>query len=215
MNINLKLTIPLINEETMEERNVTVIGDTLLFPFYCLESDVSLLFTDVTVDHGAVRQIIFNNSIKVDNLSRKVTDLRLLSEDELNHLKRDFTVCLSTNDYAKKAFADNKKAISQSKTLGDFTVSTSATNDNLIISKIISDSDECIAALTKLLKDIEDSNVLPSTFVKGRYNSQNIQANDRLWWLKDLGGMRIKDGYASEKYWFNGNQYKAALRNRG
>lgn len=215
MNINLKLTIPIINEDGVE-KDLKVDSNLFLTPFYATEEDIIPTFPMfLEEDLPVLRKVIFNASLTVNRLTTKIEQWKLLSAKELFALRRDYVICLSTNEFAKRLNAENVKAKSQSKTLGDFTVSTSQTNDTTVLTRIFTDSSKCVKDIEKLLNEAEQDRILPVDFVKGRYNSANIQANDRLWWLKDLdGGSRVIDGYASNKFWYNGSQYKTATLNR-
>jgi len=215
MNINLKLTLPIINEQG-EEKDIKLDSNIFLTPYYATEEDIIPTFPMFEEeDLPILRKVIFNASLTVNRITSKVEEWKLLTNKELFALRRDYVICLSTNEFAKRLNSENIKAKSQSKTLGDFTVSTSQTNDNTVLNKIFSDSSKCVRELEKLLNDAEQDRIIPVDFVKGRYNLANIQANDRLWWLKDLGGgSRVIDGYASNKFWYKGNQYKAATLNR-
>ena len=215
MNINLKLTVPVINEGGLE-KELKIDSNLFLTPYYATEEDIIPTFPMfLEGDLPVLRKIIFNASLTVNRLTDKIEQWGLLKEKELFALRRDYVICLATNELAKRLNSENVKAKSQSKTLGDFTVSTSQTNDTTVISKIFTDSSKCVKDIEKLLEEAEQDRILPVDFVKGRYNAANIQANDRLWWLKDLdGGSRVIDGYASNKFWYNGSQYKTATLNR-
>lgn len=215
MNINLKLSIPIVDDLGVE-KNIKIDSSLFLTPFYAVEEDIVPSFPNLDEkDLPILRKVIFNASLTVNRLTEKVEKLKLLTPKALFALRRDYVICLSTNEIAKRVNADLVKAKSKSKTLGDFTVSTSQTNDTTIVSKIFSDSKQCIYEIEKLIDEAEQDLILPVDFVKGRYNTSNIQANDRLWWLKDLDdGSRVVDGYASNKYWYNGNRYKSATMNR-
>lgn len=215
MNINLKMNIPLVNAEG-EEQTIRLDSSLFLTPFYCIEEDILHNFPEATEeDLPLIRRVIFNASLKVNRLTSRVEDLKLLVPKALFALRRDYVICLATSEIAKKFNTNLVKARTQSKTLGDFSVSTSQTNDNTVLSKIFADSSQCVLDIEQLLKEAEQDLILPVDLVKGRYNASNIQANDRLWWLKDLdGGSRVVDGYASNKFWYNGNRYKSATLNR-
>lgn len=215
MNINLKLTVPVINEDGLE-KELKIDSNLFLTPYYATEEDIIPTFPMfLEGDLPVLRKIIFNASLTVNRLTDKIEQWGLLKEKELFALRRDYVICLATNELVKRLNSENVKAKSQSKTLGDFTVSTSQTNDTTVISKIFTDSSKCVKDIEKLLEEAEQDRILPVDFVKGRYNAANIQANDRLWWLKDLdGGSRVIDGYASNKFWYNGSQYKTATLNR-
>lgn len=208
MNINLKLTIPLKKDDGSEDE-LKVDSNLMLVPFYCSEEDVLSIFPSYKEeDLPVLRKIIFNSSLKADRLG-SFLQKGIISDMELLSLKRDYTICLSNNEFAKRLNSSVAKARSQSKTLGDFTVTSSYTNDVSTLTQIYKDSTQCILELEGLIKSLEISGVLPNTFIKGRFNDSNIQANDRLWWLKDMGGFKVLDGFASKKFTFKGNQYKA------
>lgn len=215
MNINLKLDLPIINDKG-EQLDVKVESNLFLTPFYCVEEDIVPFFQDCTEeDLPFIRQAIFQNSLQVDRLVEKVEKLKILEPKQLFSLKRDYVICATNNELAKRLNLSNLKSQSKSKTLGDFSVSVSQTGDNTVLNKIFAESAKCLRDIEALIKQAEEELVVPVDFVKGRYNSSNIQANDRLWWLKDLGvGSRVIDGYASNKFWYNGNQYKSATLNR-
>ena len=215
MNINLKLTIPLINE-TGDTKELKVDSNLFLTPYYATEDDILSTFSEVSENELPVlRKIIFNASLIANRLTDKVEQLKILTPKMLFALRRDYVICLATNELAKRLNASNLKSKTQSKTLGDFTVSTSHTNDTTVLTKIFEDSSACLKDIERLINEAEQDRILPVDFIKGRYNSANIQANDRLWWLKDLdGGSRVVDGYASNKFWYQGSQYKTATLNR-
>lgn len=215
MNINLKLMIPIVNSDG-DEKSIKIDSSLFLTPFYAVEEDVVPLFPDFKEENlGILRNMLFNASLTVNRLTEKVDTLNLLSKKELFSLRRDYVICMVTNEMAKRLNSDNVKSQSKSKTLGDFTVSVSETSDSTVLSRIFADSRQCIRELEKLLDAIEYDRILPVDFVKGRYNINNVQANDRLWWLKDLdNGRAVIDGYASNKFWYNGNRYKSASMNR-
>lgn len=215
MNINLKLGIPIINESG-DSSYVKVESSLMLSPFYATEEDIVPTFPNIKEeDLPHLRKLLFNASITVDRLTNKISTLKLLSDFQLFSLKRDYVICLTTNEFAKRSNVDAVKAKSQSKSLGDFSVSVSQTSDLTVISKIFSDSKDCIESIEALIQETEDAHVLPSEFVKGRYNPNNKHNYGRLWWLTDLdSGTRVTDGYASHKYLYNGNLYKSATLNR-
>ena len=215
MNINLKLSLPIINSSG-EEKNIKIDSSLFLTPFYAVEEDIVPSFPSVDeTELPVLRKIIFNASLTVNRLTEKVEKLKLLTPKALFALRRDYVICLATNELAKRVNADIVKAQSKSKTLGDFTVSTSQSNDTTVLNKVFNDSKQCVYDIEKLIDEAEQDLILPVDFVKGRYNTSNLQANDRLWWLKDLDdGSRVVDGYASNKYWYNGNRYKSATMNR-
>lgn len=215
MNINLKLAIPLINDAG-DTSVAKVESSLMLTPYYATEEDIVPTFPDIKEeDLPYLRKILFNASLTIDRLTSTITTLKLLTEYQLFSLKRDYVICRATNEFAKRAKSDSVKAKTQSKSLGDFSVSVSQTADTTVLQKIFTDSTDCLDSLESLIKEIEATNILPSEFVKGRYNPHNKNIYGRLWWLTDLdGGSRVTDGYGSKKYSYNGNLYKAATLNR-
>lgn len=215
MNINLKLALPIVNSEG-QTSVVKVDSSLMLTPYYATEEDIVPTFPNIKEeDLTHLRRLLFNASISVDRLTDKIQFLKLLTDFQLFSLKRDYVICSVTNEFAKRMNADAVKAKSQSKSLGDFSVSVSQTSDTTVISKIFSDSKECLENLENLIRETEETQILPSEFVKGRYNPNNKHTYGRLWWLTDLdNGERVTDGYASKKYLYNGNLYKSATLNR-
>lgn len=215
MNINLKLSLPLIDSDG-NEKNIKIDSDLFLFPFYAVESDITSSFPSVREeDIKFIRQSIHNASMQVDRNTSLIEAKQLLSTKELFSLKRDYVICLVINETAKRLNSDQVKKVSKSKSLGDFSVSTSSdAGDNLILKKVFEDSNNCIEELNKLISDAEQDLILPVDFIKGRSNARNFQSSGRLWWLRDDGVIfRVIDGYASTKYWFNGNRYKTGTLN--
>ena len=218
MNVNLKLKLPIINNSTQEERSLVVESSLLLNPLYALEEDILGPFDEVKEeDLPWIRKVLFNSSLTVYRLTKKLEELKLIKSDDLILLRRDFTICLASNEIAKQMNKNNIASMSRAKSLGDFSVSTTNKNDPTFLLKIASDTALCIEEMKKLINDILQSNILPSVFVKGSMNPSTRESG-RLWWLSELP-IKIYDGYASQKYLFNGNLYKAAsynnIRNEG
>ena len=159
MNINLKLTVPVINEDGLE-KELKIDSNLFLTPYYSTEEDIIPTFPMfLEEDLPVLRKIIFNASLTVNRLTDKIEQWGLLKEKELFALRRDYVICLATNELAKRLNSENVKAKSQSKTLGDFTVSTSQTNDTTVISKIFTDSSKCVKDIEKLLEEGELANL--------------------------------------------------------
>lgn len=215
MNITLKLEIPLINTEGIE-KNIKIDSSLFLTPYYAVEEDIVTTFPNfVETDLPVLRKMLFDASLRVYNYTERIEKLKILTDKMLFAFRRDYVICLVTNEMAKRLNANNVKSQSKSKSLGDFSVATTEVSDTTILSKIFSDSQNCITDIQNIIKEAEQDLIVPASFVKGRFNTSNLQANDRLWWLKDLdGGSRVVDGYASNKFSYNGNMYKAASLNR-
>lgn len=213
MNVNLKIKLPLVSIDNPLDKKIYSIDSYLLLnPFYALEEDVLNPFTEIEQkDISWVRKVLFNSSITVYRLTKILEDLNYLNPEELALLRRDFTICLSVNEVGKQLYKDISAQISRSKTLGDFSVSTTKRNDLGLINKALSDSNNCIEEMKKLIEDIKESNITPSSFVKGKTNERTL-SSDRLWWLADLDD-KVVDGFASRKYLYKGRKYKAGFQN--
>lgn len=213
MNIDLKLKLPLVNiDDDTKTSTLLVSAQLLLTPLYALESDVISPFSDITDEHFPwIRKLLFNASLTVYRLTKMLEKSKWFSLEELFSLRRDFVICLVTNDIAKQMNKDLASAISRSKSLGDFSVSTSKKGDSAVLLRIIDDSNSCVAEMKQLILDLEQSNILPASFVKGRFNTRTKKEN-RLWWHTDLSP-NITDGYASTKYYQNGRGYKGGTFN--
>lgn len=213
MNINLKLKLPIVsNTNPLDAKLLLVSTHILLNPLYALEEDIITPFTDIEDSMlPYIRQALFNASITTFRLTSTIDSLQLLSPDELFSLRRDLTICIATNEVAKQLSKDLVASISRSKTLGDFSVSTSKKGDGSIIRQILEDSLNCVAEIKALIESIEQKQILPSTFVKGRLNASS-RTSSRLWWTSEIP-LKIVDGYASKKFYYNGHMYKASTFN--
>lgn len=210
MNINLKIKLPLVSETNPTDKKTLLVTTQLfLTPFYAVEEDVIGPFTSLKDEQLPwVRKLLFNASLTGLRLTRTIEKLNLLSSVDLFSLRRDLVICMVTNEMAKQLYKDSLNSISRAKTLGDFSVSTSTKGDSLALGKILSDSSNCVDEIKELISNIEQSGILPSTFVKGQYNPKT-RHSARLWWNTDLP-IKLVDGYANKKYWYNGNGYKTS-----
>ena len=213
MNVNLKLKLPLISlSNPLEKKVITVSTQLMLNPIYALEEDVITPFTTLKEEQLPwVRKLLFDSSITVYRLTKTIEKLNLITEEDLFSLRRDFVICMVTNEMAKQLYKDALSTISRSKSLGDFSVSTSTKSDSAAISRIMSDSNSCITGMKALISDMELSGLTPATFTKGASNP-STRKSARLWWHSDLP-YKITDAYVSNKYWFNSNGYKASTFN--
>lgn len=202
MNINLKITIPFKNSED----KLTVLTDTMLTPFYVTEREILSVFLEDYSDRfvKGAREIIFYSSIKAD----EILELKLLHLDaeEVKTIKRQLTLCLSIIGFGNKFNSDFIKAMSRSKTLADFTVSTTVANDAGFLNNILKDAQTCVNDLTSLIQEINSGDSVVRTFVKGQLNKINYDSN-RLWSHRNLPVKSVED-HASLKKPFNGRYYK-------
>lgn len=203
MNINLKLTIPFKSSE----ESVIITADTLLEPFYITEREVLSVFLEEYSDRftKGAREIIFYSSIKADEILK--LKLQFLEAEELKTIRRQLTLCLSIIGFGNKFNSDFIKSMSRSKTLADFTVSTTVANDSGFLNNILKDAQACVADLTSLIEEINSGDSVARTFVKGQCNSVNYDSS-RLWSHRNLPTKASVETHASLKKPFNGRYYK-------
>lgn len=209
MNIDFKLKLPLVNKEDNNDTiTLTVSSQLLLSPLYALEEDVISPFSNIEDSKFPwIRKLLFNASITVYRLTKFLEKISIISQEDLFLLRRDFVICIVTNEIAKQMNKDFAASSSRSKSLGDFSVSVANKGDNTILLQIIRDSSNCIEEMKHTINGLEQTSVLPKSFIKGRYNPKTSKSN-RLWWHSELGTNLI-DGYASKKYYLNDKGYKA------
>jgi hypothetical protein len=150
MNIQLNLKIPFINATG----NLIVCADLLLSPFYVSEKELlnTYLVTYTNDQFLAAREIIFSSSITADELIKD--NLDKLPEKELALFRRNLTLCLAIVAFGNKFNSDFIKSLSRSKSLAEFSVSTSATNDPQFVVNIIKDAKQCIEDAKELIDAI-------------------------------------------------------------
>lgn len=203
MNINLKLSIPF--KDTDE--TLTLVVDTMLEPFYITEREVLSVFLEEYSDRfvKGAREIIFYSSIKAN----EILELKLQHFDieELKTIRRQLTLCLAIIGFGNKFNSDFIKSMSRSKTLADFTVSTTVANDSGFLNNIIKDAQTCVNDLTSLIQEINSGDSVARLFVKGQLNTVNYDSN-RLWAHRNLPSFSTET-HASLKKPFNGRYYKS------
>lgn len=203
MNLRLSLKIPFTNSATI----LTVVADTCLNPFYVSEKELLSIFLDKYTEEqfSSAREIIFFNSITADDLIRD--SLKNLSEKEIALFKRNLTLCLSTIAFGNKFNSDFIKSLSRSKSLAEFSVSTSATNDPQFVVNLIRNATQCVEDAKEALESYAaNGEGLIQSFVKGARNAKAVQV-DRLWHHYNLL-IQSTETYASAKKQFNGRYYK-------
>ena len=200
MNININIKIPLKSGEGVLE----VTENLLLDPLYITENELlSVYLTKHTEEQfKAAREIAFYASLKADEIIGKKIDS--FSNKEKFSFKRQLTLCLATVMFGNKFNTDYIKSLSRSKSLAEFSVSTSSTNDPQFVLNIIKEAQQCVADLKSALNMSGD--VLIRTFVKGANNEMNMTSN-RLWHHFNLD-IKSKEIHASEKKFYNGRYYK-------
>ena len=200
MNININFKIPIINTSSY----ISFSENILLSPFYVTERELlSVYLTDYTDNQlKLAREVIFYNSVEVDNLFRNI--LENLTEQEQFALKRRLTLCMSIISFGNKFNVDYVKSLSRSKTLAEFSVSTSTTNDPYFVINIIKEAKECVETIKDIINRSGEG--LIRTFVKGMLNDKNLNSN-RLWHHFNLP-VQSTETHASKMKQFNGRYYK-------
>lgn len=202
MNINLQLNIPLKNSTD----SVRVTVDSLLSPFYVTEREVLSVYLETYSDRfiTGAREIIFYSSLKADDMLK--LKFKTADYEDILLIKKQLTLCLAIIGFGNKFNSDFIKSMSRSKTLADFTVSTSVSNDTGFLTNIIKDAQACVDDLTSLLAEIDSGASLSRTFVKGQLN-KHAYTSDRLWHHRHLS-VKSTETHASLKKPFNGRYYK-------
>lgn len=200
MNININIKIPLKTKEGV----LKISENLLLDPLYVTENEIlSVYLTKYTNEHfKAAREVAFYSSLKADEIIGKKIDS--FSDKEKFSFKRQLALCLSIISFGNKFNTEYIKSLSRSKTLAEFSVSTSSTNDPQFVVGIIKEAQECVADLKTALSMSGD--VLIRTFVKGANNPMNNTVN-RLWHHFNLD-LKSTQTYASDKKFYNGKYYK-------
>lgn len=198
MNIKLNIKLPIKNSQNYIEATANI----LLSPFYITERELlnTYLVTYPKEYLEIAREIIFNNSIRADEIIGN--SLNSLDTKELLIFKKNLTLCLSIVSFGNRFNTDYIKSLSRSKTLAEFSVSTTKTNDPMFVINIINDAKDCIEEISSLV----NSGGLITSFVKGEANL-NSKIVNRLWYHSELSPQSDKT-YASIKRRNNGRYYK-------
>lgn len=186
MNINFELSFNSGLRDT-SGNEISLSGllseDILLTPFYATENDVLLILMEeptIAYEHK-VRELIFNNSIIIDDKLLGIIDI---PEDQLFRLKRQYVMCLSIYQFCKIFYQDYMKSVKKTKFLGDVKVSLDVEHDPSFIMQMANDAKECFEEIEDILMITSGGTM--SSFVKGRGNSCNYVSN-RQWYPKIRG----------------------------
>lgn len=187
--------------------------NTLLKPFYISEIEVlNIFFNEYNHTYfNSVRQLIFLNSIKADEMLGNVTT-GILNPKDLLLLKKKLTTCLTIRDFGNKFNKDYVGSLTRSKSFAEFSVSTTTRNDPRFVANIVKDAEDCITNLSELIGlDNLLTPALGYTFVKGSCNPFNKERPSRLWHHGNLEKLS-SEVVAFDKRWFNGVKYKNGIR---
>ena len=177
----------------------------MLSPFYITEEELLSTYLDDYTDkyiHSA-RQIIFKTSLEVDRLVGK--RMSNMVKEEVFAFKRQLTLCMCIIAFGNKFNKDYVTSLSRTKTLAEFTVSTTSNNSPQFVMNTINDAKTCVNDLKEALSYIGIN--IASTFVKGSLNGLNNSPSYRLWHHFDLG-RQSQATYAATKKPYNGKYYK-------
>lgn len=199
-NINISITLNATN--FIDENSVQLVPDSsasinmLLSPFYATEMDVMMPFGE---DPGSytdkIKEIIFNNSLKIDQLLTSERKKYLeLSDADAYMLKRNYVICSSVYRFGDIFFKDYLQSIKKTKFLADFKVSLEMDKDPGLIKKLIGDARECMDEIMDMLQ-IGNGFM---TFSKGSMNPYNKTAGTREWWPSE-GNSNPKVSIATSK----------------
>lgn len=200
-NINLSITL---NESNFLDQDSVQLYpgtssysiDMLLSPFYATEMDVMMVFGEEPGTYAdKIRETIFNNSMKIDQLltADRKKSLKLTDADAYI-LKRQFVICSSVYKFGDVFFKDYLQAIKKTKFLADFKVSLEMDKDPTLIKKLLGDARECMDEIMSMLEIGSGF----ATFSKGSLNPYNKTAGTREWWPSE-GNSNPKVSIATSK----------------
>jgi len=167
----------------------------LLDPLYATEDDIlSLFMEDQTIYWTQVQKIIFESSIKADQVvNDRVIRTLALSPKDVFMIKRDYTICLATYKFGIIFYRDYVTQIQKQKFLADVKVSLNVKKDPTILERLLDDAESCF----KDIEDLLNTNGLINTFVKGELNPCN-RRSDREWY-PSKGGNTPRVSIAANK----------------
>lgn len=165
----------------------------LLSPLFATERDVLSAVLDESSPYydEMARNIIFNSSISAtDRLSDRAFKRWGLSKENIFRIRRQYTICLSIYNFAKRFNRDYAGSIKKSKFIGDIKVSLDVQGDPTFILAMINDAKECFLSIEK---EINQHGAGMALFVMGANTETAIShRTDRLWMLPDgKGGPRV------------------------
>lgn len=203
MNLNIQLTIPFKNSSEV----IKIDTNTLLTPFYITERELLSVYLQEWSPRFEVsaRELIFYASIRAEELLK--LKLKYIPDEEMFSLKRQLTLCIATIAFGNKFNSDFIKSMSRSKTLADFTVSTTVSNDTSFLSNIIKDAQACVADIESIIQELNSGDSTTRIFVKGGLNYRNYDTS-RLWLHRNIEEAVSRETHASRKEYVNGRLFK-------
>lgn len=203
MNLNIQLTIPFKNSQ----ETIKVETNTCLTPFFVTERELLNVYLQEWSPRFEVsaRELIFYASIRAEETLK--LKLKFIPEDELFSLKRQLTLCIATIAFGNKFNSDFIKSMSRSKTLADFTVSTTVSNDTGFLMNIIKDAQACVSDIESIIQELNSGDSTARLFVKGKLNFGNYDTS-RLWLHRNIEEAYSRETHASKKEYVNGRLFK-------
>lgn len=158
MNKRYNIKIPIKFEiEGVEEltKALKINVNTMLNPFYISETSLLSLFMDeeeYEKFHPKARELIFNASLRASEFS--YGKLRGFSEEHKLLLKRELTLCLVINSFAKHFNKGFELSHQRSKSFAEFSVSTTVKNSPALLEDMIKNSNSCVTEAKKAINDL-------------------------------------------------------------
>lgn len=202
MNIQLGIKIPY---KDLEKDPISIVVNTLLNPFYISETELLVVFFDEYSNRlvESAREVIFLCSLRADDIIN--LKLKLLTDKDILLIKRELTLCLAISMFGLRHNSDFIKSMSRSKTLADFTVSTTMANDSGFVNSIIKDAKKCVEDLLGMIEELNGSGLV-NIFVKGEFSNFGFDSS-RLWHHRNLS-IKSTETHGSLKKEFKGRFYK-------
>lgn len=105
-----------------------------------------------------------------------------VNHEIINALKRMYVICHVKYSFLSKEYAGSMSKVSKSKSLGDFTVSYSATRDSKTVSTSLDDAKRCIDEIMEKLRSISSaSDGAASVFLLKEICAKTFFGGSRLW----------------------------------
>lgn len=216
IKIPIKTLVVEDDKEKIDKSQVAnIVINTMLTPMYTTESELLALFVDeeeYDKYYLKAREIAFTSSIRAEEYLKGKLTSGTIPEETLLLLRRELSQCFGVNGLANFFFKGYRESVSRSKTLGEFSVSTTVKNNTYALRDIINSSKDCIKDAKRSVEEFKHlAASMGASFNKGACNLGS-RFSYRLWFHNNLPE-RSTQIYASEKYGhYNGNRYKDGIR---
>lgn len=209
MNKKYVITLPLKGRD----KPLSLTVHTMLTPLYITEAELLTLFEkegDTKSLHKA-REIAFASGLRAEEYLRLKFRSMNIWPEHLQLLTIELAKCFAINAMANYFYRDFSESLTRSKTLGEFSVSTTTRHSPQAIKHLLDESKACIDEAKQAAEDYRHMAGLGLglSVVKGLDNIKN-KYSWRTWFHNNLPA-RSEDIYASEKRGYNENMYKGGL----